>query len=237
MTFLTAEWRHLLMANMPVPADVLLPYVPRGCELEPYQGKYYVSLVAFRFLNTRVCGLPIPWHRNFDEVNIRFYVMARDAQGELQRGVVFIREFVPRFMIACIARTLFREPYRTASMSSTIEDVAVSYSWNWQGASAIVESTNASHAMPLDSSPEAHFFSEHYVGFTRYSAQKTIQYQVTHDQWRYYPVTSYRAEGNWYGLYPPEFAPYLDREPESVFLFEGSPITVSWHKDATGVGS
>lgn len=69
--FLTAEWRHLVMLNYETDADTLAPYLPPGTELDPWQGKHLVSMAGFRFLNTRVLGLPIPWHRDFDEVNLR----------------------------------------------------------------------------------------------------------------------------------------------------------------------
>jgi uncharacterized protein YqjF (DUF2071 family) len=33
-----------------------------------------VSLVGFLFQNTRLRSIPIPFHRIFEEVNLRFYV-------------------------------------------------------------------------------------------------------------------------------------------------------------------
>jgi uncharacterized protein YqjF (DUF2071 family) len=102
--FLTAEWRHLAMLNYEVEASLLLPFVPAGTELDRWHGKAFVSLVGFRFLKTRILGFTIPFHANFDEVNLRFYV--RRQQGdEIRRGVVFIREIVPRRAIAFVART------------------------------------------------------------------------------------------------------------------------------------
>jgi uncharacterized protein len=115
-TFLTAEWRDLLMLNYVVDPALLEPHLPSGVELDPFQAQTLVSLVGFRFLNTRVLGLPIPFHRNFDEVNLRFYVVRRMPGAPPRRGVCFIREFVPRYAIAFIARTLYHEPYAAVPM-------------------------------------------------------------------------------------------------------------------------
>jgi hypothetical protein len=130
--FLTAEWRNLLMLNYVVDPSLLKRFVPAGTELDEFEGKTYVSLVGFEFNRTRVCGLPMPFHQAFEEVNLRFYV-----KRSLKRGVVFIRELVPKFAVAAIARFAFNENYSSVPMSHLIEtsaDGAVAeaeYAWNW----------------------------------------------------------------------------------------------------------
>jgi uncharacterized protein YqjF (DUF2071 family) len=95
-TFLTAEWRKLIMANYVVAESVLQQYLPVGTELDRYDGRCYVSLVGFLFQNTRLKSVPIPFHRTFEEVNLRFYVRHTKSSGEQRRGVVFLSELVPR---------------------------------------------------------------------------------------------------------------------------------------------
>src|SRR3954467_2359770 len=102
--FLSAEWRYLAMLNYEIAPEILQPRVPAGTELDYYEGKTLVSVIGFRFLRTQVLGVPIPLHRDFDEVNLRFYVRARGPEG-WRRGVVFVRELVPRWAIAWVART------------------------------------------------------------------------------------------------------------------------------------
>ena len=97
--FLTAEWRHLVMLNYEVPAALLEQLIPRGTVLDLWQDRAVVSVVGFRFLRTRLLGIPVPFHRNFDEVNLRFYVRRELPTGEVRRGVVFIRELVPRRIV------------------------------------------------------------------------------------------------------------------------------------------
>src|SRR5438128_566574 len=131
--FLTAEWRNLVMLNYAVDPRLLEKFVPAGTELDTWQGKTFVSLVGFRFLNTRVRGIAIPFHRNFNEVNLRFYVRRLEG-NEVRRGVVFIREIVPRRAIATVARVAYNEPYVALPMSHRIESrtqggLDVEYAW------------------------------------------------------------------------------------------------------------
>jgi uncharacterized protein YqjF (DUF2071 family) len=74
MSFLNAEWRKLAIANYVIDPATLANYLPAGTELDLWEGKYYVSLVGFMFKNTKLLGIKIPFHVNFEEVNLRFYV-------------------------------------------------------------------------------------------------------------------------------------------------------------------
>ncbi|HKD03053.1 MAG TPA: DUF2071 domain-containing protein, partial [Terriglobales bacterium] len=118
--FLKADWRNLAMLNYEVEPSVLAAFVPAGTELDRWNGRLFVSLVGFRFLRTRVWGLPIPLHCNFDEVNLRFYVRRMEG-SEIRRGVVFIREIVPRRAIATVARNLYGERYVALPMRHRLE--------------------------------------------------------------------------------------------------------------------
>src|SRR5687767_14420287 len=108
--FLSAEWRYLAMANFRIEPAVLEPFVPRGTRLDMFHGEAYVSLVGFLFRDTRVLGFSFPRHRDFEELNLRFYVV-RDVEGESRRGVVFIKELAPRWAVCTIARALYNENY------------------------------------------------------------------------------------------------------------------------------
>jgi uncharacterized protein YqjF (DUF2071 family) len=172
-TFLTAEWRMAAMLNYEVDAALLEKLVPSGTELDRWQGKLFVSLVGFRFLNTKVLGMAIPFHRNFDEVNLRFYVR-RQAGDEVRRGVVFIREIVPRWAIATVARVVYNENYVALPMWRRIEpreDGGVNAEYGWrtsQGRNQIILKASGQAALPEEGS-EAQFITEHYWG---YAAQR-----------------------------------------------------------------
>lgn len=230
--FLTAEWRFLAMLNFEIAPATLAPCVPRGTELDSFDGRTLVSLVAFRFLRTRVLGAPIPFHRNFTEVNLRFYVRRMGAEG-WRRGVVFIREFVPRPAIAWVARLCYGEPYRTSAMRHRIEmtDAAagapgvVEYQWKSAGRwHTISVETGGAPAVP-ESRSEAAFIAEHYWGYTAQRDGASREYRVTHQPWRVWPATA-TLDCDAASLYGSAFASALSAPPCSAFVAEGSPVAV-----------
>src|SRR5882757_11430055 len=161
--FLTAEWRHLAMLNYEVDPKILRPFVPNGTELDLWHGKNFVSVVGFRFLNTRVLGCPIPFHRNFEEVNLRFYVRRKAPEG-WRRGVVFIKELVPRMAIAWTARIFYNEPYLALPMSHQIEaaqdTISASYSWRFNRKLNSIKLLIRGEAQPLAAGSEQEFITE-----------------------------------------------------------------------------
>jgi uncharacterized protein YqjF (DUF2071 family) len=164
--FLTAAWRHLVMLNYEVPPALLAERVPRGTELDDWNGVTCVSMVGFRFLDTRVLGIPIPFHRDFNEVNLRFYVRRKGPEG-WRRGVVFVREIVPRAAIAWVARTLYNEPYLALPMRHRVDPEGtgtVEYGWHRNGAWARLGATVHGAPAPMEAGSEAEFITEHYWG-------------------------------------------------------------------------
>ncbi len=229
-TFLTANWRYLAMLNYTIEPDILRPFVPTGTELDQWNGHTFVSVVGFLFLNTRLVGLPIPFHQNFEEVNLRFYVRRRGATG-WRRGVVFIKELVPKPAIAAVARLVYNENYQALPMRHTLERrstgvIMAAYGWQVNGQWNRLEVTTAGAAHPIADGSEEEFIAEHYWG---YAAQKNggcVEYQVEHPRWRIWQVQHSRLQCNVAALYGPQFANSLSARPSSAFLAEGSAVTV-----------
>ena len=227
---LTADWKHLAMLNFEIEPRVLLPFVPPATELDWWNGKLLVSMVGFLFLHTRVFGIPIPFHRNFEEVNLRFYVRYK-AEAGWRRGVVFIKEIVPRAAIALTARKLYNEPYIALSMSHRIEADAslvrsAEYSWESAGRTNRLKLTTCGEPRPLGEGTEAEFITEHYWGYNAQKEGSTLEYRVEHPRWRYYEVSDARLDCDVGGLYGQQFVDSLNRKPSSAFLAEGSAVTV-----------
>jgi uncharacterized protein YqjF (DUF2071 family) len=231
--FLTAEWRYLAMLNYEIEPAVLLPLAPKGTELEAWNGKTFVSVVGFLFLNTRMMGLAIPFHENFEEINLRFYVR-READDGWRRGVVFIKEIVPRAAIALVARWLYNENYvalptghailRSHDNPGNIE--SVKYYWTFRDAAQFVEILTRGEPYPFDEGSEEEFITQHFWG---YSAQKdggTVEYRVEHPSWRVWRAQSCRLECDVENFYGKQFTNALKAKPSSAFLAEGSEITV-----------
>ena len=223
--FLTAEWRDLVMANYEVDPALLADRVPRGSELDFHEGRCFVSLVGFMFLNTRVLGMPIPFHVNFEEVNLRFYVK-RDTGGEIRRGVCFIKEIVPRRAICYVARTFYGEPYEPWRMSNSRSDRRVCYKWNRVGSSNSVEvGIGENLGVPANGS-EGEFIIEHYWGYTKRSRERTDEYKVEHPKWELREVNSTAIHVDFGKVYGKEFAYLSATEPHSILFAAGSPIAV-----------
>ena len=229
MSFLTAEWRKLAIANYIISPEVLKPFVPYGTELDFWQGRCYVSLIGFRFVNTRVLGMKVPFHVNFDEVNLRFYVRRKSDEG-WRRGVVFIKEIVPKPAITWVANTLYKEHYETRPMRSSWEvreeHQRISYEWKrgleWN--CIAVEAGLEGHALQAGSEEE--FITEHYWGYAAAGAEKSNEYEVTHPRWQTYQVNNFDIQTDFAANYGQAFAFLQSQAPASVMLAEGSAITV-----------
>jgi len=230
--FLTARWESLLLLNFDCPVEPLLPRVPEGTELDPWRDGHVVSLVAFRFLDTRLRGVPFPGHRDFTEVNLRFYVRRRTPDGELRRGVVFVREVVPHAAIAWTARLIYNEPYVTGAMSHDVRlhetgGGSLCYEWRVRHETHRLDARAQGPAATLVPGSEAEFITEHYWGYTRQRDGRTLEYRVAHPPWRVWTGldASYRASGG-ARLYGADFARILTGAPRSCFVATGSEVEV-----------
>lgn len=228
-TFLTAEWKNLVMANYIVEPGLLKPYLPHKTELDVFNGNNYVSLVGFMFMNTRLLGFKIPFHVNFEEVNLRFYVRYND-NGTWKRGTVFIKEIVPRPAISFIANVVYHEKYVTKRMKHSIvetgNELSLSYQWKhlhkWNSIEALVENVPRS----MVSGSEEEFITEHYWGYSRFNADTTYEYNVQHPRWNIFPVKNYLVDCEFAAMYGDKFSDLTNMKPQSVLVAEGSQIAV-----------
>ncbi|MEJ2003965.1 MAG: DUF2071 domain-containing protein [Cyclobacteriaceae bacterium] len=229
MSFLRAEWRKLAIANYIINKNILAPYLPAGTELDLWNGNCFVSLVGFMFRNTKLLGLRIPFHTDFEEVNLRFYVR-RLENGEWKRGVVFIKEIVPKRALTFVANTIYNENYETMPMEHLWQENndrrIVEYSWLKSGIknSFMIEASR-NHS-EIDSGSETEFITEHYWGYARVNEQKTNEYEVTHPRWNVYKVLNFKIIVDFGLVYGEKFSFLNNIEPHSVMLAEGSEITV-----------
>jgi uncharacterized protein len=206
-------------------------YVPRGTELDFFDGKTFVSLVGFRFLRTKLLGfLPLPFHTNFDEVNLRFYVRRRMANLD-RRGVVFIREIVPKRAVALLARLAFGENYSRYPMRHrvTMNEADKTAEFQWQlnrKWCRLYAGTSGEAARPKEGSLEQ-FITEHYWGYSKQRDGGCLEYHVSHRPWRVRAAMRAGFEGDGESLYGSALGGVLRKEPDSAFIAEGSPVLVS----------
>jgi uncharacterized protein len=231
--FLTAEWRYLAMLNYEVDPAPLRPFVPRGTELDAWRGKTFVSVVGFLFLDTKVCGVRVPFHRDFEEINLRFYVRRKSDEG-WRRGVVFIKEIVPRFAIAAVARVAYNERYVARRMSHKLEleggtlrrDSSLVYSWREAEGWNHIRATTVGEAREIAAGSEEEFITEHYWGYAAQRDGGTAEYQVEHPRWRVWPTREAAFDCDVARVYGGQFVECLSAKPSSAFVAEGSPVVV-----------
>jgi uncharacterized protein YqjF (DUF2071 family) len=229
--FLTADWRHLAILNFEIAAEILQPFIPPGTVLDTYKGKTYASVVGLLFENTRVKRVPIPFHRNFEEVNLRFYV--RHFTGEeWRRGVVFIKEIVSSVAIATTARVAYNENYVVMEMGHRVEKVhgsdrlSVSYRWRlrekWNHLQAIADDNALA---PAPGSLEE-FLTDHHWGYTRQRDGTCIEYKVEHPLWPVRRAAEYVFASDIASIYGEQFVSALSAPPTSAYVVDGSAVTV-----------
>ena len=227
--FLRAEWRKLAILNFSIDPSILKPHLPFGTELDLWNEKCYVSLVAFRFINTRVKGVPVPFHINFEEINFRLYVKYYD-KGMWKRGVTFIREIVSKPAMTFVANAIYKEKYITLPTKHTwIHDSAyIKVKYEWKHTAAWDSVAVSANPLATDILPgsEEEFITEHYWGYTRVNDKSTTQYEVAHPRWQVYAVNDFHVNVRFGELYGKEFAFLNDAKPDSVMLSEGSEVVV-----------
>lgn len=229
--FLTARWENLVLANFECPRGVLEPLVPAGTTLDPWEGVDLVSLVGLMFLDTRLLGVSLPWHRAFAEVNLRFYVRRSVPGGRARRAVVFIREVVPRRLVAVVARLAYNEPYVALPMDHRIAldpdaGGVAEYRWRRGDARFVLGAEVEGPASPSPSGSEAEFVTEHHWGYTRQADGGTLEYRVEHPPWSVWEADGARRAGPWPDLYGAELGEVLSRPPRSVYVAVGSEVAV-----------
>jgi uncharacterized protein len=233
-TFLNAKWENIIMANYSVAPEVLQPFLPKGVELDLYNGKAYISLVGFMFKDTKIFKIPIPYFGTFEEINLRFYVKRIEADVE-KRGVVFINETIPYKIVAWMANKLYKEHYTTIPTKHSIkineDNQQIEYYWkiNNKWNNIIVNATLSNTEMQKDSFEE--YIFEHYFGYTKVDESNTEEYCIAHPAWKINLINKYSIDCDFEAMYGKPFAHLTNAVPDSIFIAEGSGVSVDWKRN------
>ena len=232
-TFLSAKWQNLIMVNYEIDPSILLPYLPKGVELDYFHGKTYISLVGFLFKNSSIFNIPIPSLGTFEEVNLRFYVV-RKIGNELRRGVVFINETVPNKIVAWVANQLYKEHYIAIPTKHnwifTNGKKEIGYQWKvgskWNSLKVIASDVK----LKMAAGSIEEFIFEHYYGYTKVNPEQSIEYKINHPSWEINPIENYEIDCDFAAFYGKEFAVLNNKAPNSIMIAEGSNISVDWKR-------
>jgi len=227
--FLRAKWLNLIMVNYEVDPSILRPYIPAYTELDSYNGIHYISLVGFLFKDTKLKGIPVPFHQTFEEINLRFYVRQKE-NNKWKRGVVFLREIVALPAITVMANLIYKEHYQTHKTKHIWnlgkDEWQVEYHWKLKKEWNYLKVSAESSSHPIKEGTEEEFISIQNWGYTKIDNHKTSIYHVHHPSWLIHPVRHYHVQCDIEKMYGGEFVEPLSQPPKSVFLAEGSEISV-----------
>ena len=232
-TFLSARWENLIMANYETAPELLIPYLPKGVELDFYNNKTFVSLVGFMFKRTSLFHIPIPFLGTFEEINLRFYVK-RIKSDSINRGVVFINETVPYKPVAWLANKLYKEHYIAIPTKNTTEitdhSKKITYQWKINKEWNHIKVNAAKKVEQMIAGSVEEFIFEHYYGYTKINNQISQEYKVNHPRWQVNKVTDYSIRCDFTAMYGNDFSFLKNQQPDNVILAEGSQVTVNWKR-------
>ncbi|MEZ7499663.1 DUF2071 domain-containing protein [Flavobacterium sp. Arc3] len=238
--FLKANWENIIMANYEIDPNILLPFLPKGVELDLYDGKAYVSLVGFMFKKTKLFNVPIPYFGTFEEINLRFYVVRKEG-NTLKRGVVFVNETIPYPIVAWMANKLYKEHYTVVPTKHEItretKSQKVEFKWllNKKWNSIYVEATTESKVMKSQSLEK--FIYQHYYGYTKVDQNNTEEYKLQHPSWLVNQVLDYKIDCDFTAMYGESFSGLNTTKPEAVFIAEGSSVGIEWKRNRLNMGN
>jgi uncharacterized protein YqjF (DUF2071 family) len=231
--FLKANWEDIIMANYEIDPEILIPFVPKGVELDLHNGKCYVSLVGFMFKNTKLFNVPIPYFGNFEEINLRFYVK-RIEGNTIKRGVVFINETIPYPVVAWVANKLYNEHYTVVPTKHKIiageSSKNVKFEWLLNKKWNAIAVTKSNTAKKMDRHSLESFIYEHYFGYTKTAKNETEEYKLQHPSWKISEVLDYQIDCDFEAMYGKSFSVLNQTQPEAVFIAEGSSVGIEWKR-------
>ncbi|WP_406684826.1 DUF2071 domain-containing protein [Seonamhaeicola sp. MEBiC1930] len=218
--FMTCVWKDLIMSTFEVDKAILIPYLPVDTELDLYKGKAILSLVAFTFSNVEFFGLKVPFHQNFGQINFRFYAKSK-IDGS--RGVVFIREFAPKHLIAFVGNKFYNEPYffKSIRLEKHHKNNNVQMSYKYKNSTIKVFASNLTE--DLKKNTLKHFVVDRYIAFIKTKKRKSLRYNIYHKPWKTQQIKNWHIDNDILKLLPPDFK---NLKHLSTYLVNGSQVKV-----------
>jgi hypothetical protein len=169
----------------------------------------------------------------FEEINLRFYVKRKTAQG-YRRGVVFINETVPYKPVAWLANKLYKEHYIAIPTNHNIvigEDTKlIQYDWKMGQTWNHMKVKASTLKREMDRGSLEEFIFEHYFGYTRIDENRSQEYRINHPRWMVNDVLEAFVDCDFAAMYGEAFAHLSAKVPKSVIIAKGSAISVDWKR-------
>lgn len=218
--FMSGEWKDLIMSTFEIDKSILEPYLPKNTEIDFYKGKALLSMVAFTFSKVKFFGIRVPFHQQFGQINFRFYVKSK-IDGA--KGVVFVKEFAPKPLIAYIANWFYNEPYhyKKIRLKKSIDNNQIKLNYSFRDSKIDIESKLQTNQ--LINNTFEHFVVDRYIAFIKNYKGKTFQYKIYHKPWELYNLKNINIDKTILNLLPKKFK---NLKHISTSFVKGSSIEV-----------
>ena len=232
--FLKANWEQIIMANYEIDSEVLKPFLPKGVEIDLFNNKCYISLVGFMFKNTKIFNIPIPFFGNFEEINLRFYVVKKE-KNKIKRGVVFINETIPYPIVAWVANKLYKEHYTVVPTKHQFKKEKnfsnINFDWQLNKKWNSINVSYSEEVKEMENESLEKFIYEHYYGYTKVNNNETIEYKLQHPSWQTHTVLNYKITCDFEAMYGKAFSILNQTQPKAVFIAKGSSVGIEWKRN------
>ena len=218
--FMTGHWEDLIMVTFEVDKAILEPYLPKDTEIDLFNGKALMSMVAFTFSKVKFFGIKVPFHQQFGQINFRFYAKSKTDDT---KGVVFIKEFAPKPLIASVANLCYNEPYfyKSIRRNKTLKQGRINMKYSYGNLK--IKASAKEKTGKLNPNTLKHFVVDRYIAYIKSYSGKTVQYKINHRPWELYDATSVTIENDILSLLPKKFK---QAKLLSTCFVDGSFITV-----------
>ena len=184
------SWTDLLFAHWPVLRSVLQPLVPRGLEVQEFDGTAWVGVVPFRMERVGPRLLPgFFGYPAFPEVNLRLYV---EAEGK--PGVWFLSLDATSALAVWAARSFMNLPYFNARISLVEAPEGLNCESArippYEGAAFAAGYAPTGEAYEATAGSLEHWLTERYCLYARTRAGRLMRTEVHHHPWPLQPAST-----------------------------------------------
>lgn len=212
------EWNDAVFLHWEVDLNALQALVPADLEIDLFEGKPWVSMVAFTMQKIRPRYLPsFSPISDFHEINIRTYVKQDNKSG------VYFLSIEGGTRISCeIARALSELPYRYSKISRS----ANLYHSENEGYRDKMEIRYEVGESIKEKSNLVLWLTERYALFQ--DTESSInEFEIHHLEWPIYEIDIIELDIDY-----PRFHKFMQRKPDRIHYSTGVKV-IAWEKNKT----
>jgi hypothetical protein len=210
---LSMIWSDVLFAHWDVDPERVARRLPPDYEVDTYDGRAYLGVVAFEMSDIGPSFLPSPFGRSFGELNLRTYVRGPDGTP----GVFFFNLDADDRLSVTLARSLFRLPYYRADIDVSRRGAGVEFRSRRTHREAPAARFHATYGpdgetFTADAGSLEAFLVERYRFYTVDDAGRTYYGDIDHPPWSLAPARAEIPENGLFeanGFSRPEGEPLL----------------------------